>query len=348
MENWDEEKLKEVVEKKHGEREKKLPPTDIICKHFLEGELILENFNLINYLIWYLYVLAVETNKYGWFWECPNGGEKCHYRHALPPGFVLKKDRKNKDKKEDITIEELVEIERSKLTYNLTKITLETFLAWKKRKIMEKQAKEKKDIDRKKAEFKAGKNLGLSGREMFTFNPELARDNEMDEGEATFDIVRENDENDEAVDVKEIDIDSIMNEARESDQSGTQCAEMNRNFTTSSDNKTEPDTGIQPSSATNGDSGGNEDEDIINEPIDETLFADDDGLDGLDDELESATISWTISNLHRSVASRLQLELMKTCSFNNIDLTIYILFLFLQRLPLSYHWCSNLSSSSNC
>ena len=51
MENWDEEKLKEVVEKKHGEREKKLPPTDIICKHFLEGELILENFNLINYLI---------------------------------------------------------------------------------------------------------------------------------------------------------------------------------------------------------------------------------------------------------------------------------------------------------
>lgn len=37
MENWDEEKLKEVVAKKHGEREKKLPPTDIICKHFLEG-----------------------------------------------------------------------------------------------------------------------------------------------------------------------------------------------------------------------------------------------------------------------------------------------------------------------
>ena len=39
MENWDEEKLKEVVAKKHGEREKKLPPTEIICKHFLEGYL---------------------------------------------------------------------------------------------------------------------------------------------------------------------------------------------------------------------------------------------------------------------------------------------------------------------
>jgi hypothetical protein len=37
MENWDEEKLKEVVDKKHGEREKKMPSTEIICKHFIEG-----------------------------------------------------------------------------------------------------------------------------------------------------------------------------------------------------------------------------------------------------------------------------------------------------------------------
>ena len=25
----------------------------------------------------------------GWFWECPTGAT-CHYRHALPPGYVLK------------------------------------------------------------------------------------------------------------------------------------------------------------------------------------------------------------------------------------------------------------------
>lgn len=37
MENWDEEKLKEVVAKKHGEREKRLPPTEIICRHFIDG-----------------------------------------------------------------------------------------------------------------------------------------------------------------------------------------------------------------------------------------------------------------------------------------------------------------------
>lgn len=41
MENWDEDKLKEVVEKKHGEREKKLPTTEIICKFFLEGMMIM-------------------------------------------------------------------------------------------------------------------------------------------------------------------------------------------------------------------------------------------------------------------------------------------------------------------
>ncbi len=41
-----------------------------ICKYFLD---------------------AVENSKYGWFWQCPNGGKNCMYRHALPPGFVLKK-----------------------------------------------------------------------------------------------------------------------------------------------------------------------------------------------------------------------------------------------------------------
>ena len=41
-----------------------------ICKYFLE---------------------AVENSKYGWFWTCPNGGEQCSYRHALPKGYVLKK-----------------------------------------------------------------------------------------------------------------------------------------------------------------------------------------------------------------------------------------------------------------
>ena len=42
--------------------------TEITCQYFLE---------------------AVEKNLYGWLWECPNGGDKCVYTHALPPGYVL-------------------------------------------------------------------------------------------------------------------------------------------------------------------------------------------------------------------------------------------------------------------
>lgn len=77
----------------------------------------------------------MESSKYGWFWECPNG-EKCHYRHALPPGYVLAKDKKKMDEqKETITLEELIERERSKLGGNLTKVTFETFMAWKAKKV---------------------------------------------------------------------------------------------------------------------------------------------------------------------------------------------------------------------
>ena len=64
--------------------------TDLqVCKHFLH---------------------AIEKAVYGWFWECPNG-EKCIYRHALPPGFVFKKVQKEAVQEETITMEELVERE---------------------------------------------------------------------------------------------------------------------------------------------------------------------------------------------------------------------------------------------
>lgn len=102
MENWNEEKLKEVVDKKHG-KEKRMPTTDIICKYFLD---------------------AVEKNKYGWFWECPNG-EKCIYRHALPQGYVLKRDKKILDKKPEISLVDLIESERAAL--GSQQVSLEIF-----------------------------------------------------------------------------------------------------------------------------------------------------------------------------------------------------------------------------
>lgn len=62
MEDWDEEKLREVVLNKHGNPR---TTTDKVCKYFIQ---------------------AVEDGKYGWFWQCPNGGDKCMYRHSLPAG----------------------------------------------------------------------------------------------------------------------------------------------------------------------------------------------------------------------------------------------------------------------
>jgi DRG Family Regulatory Proteins, Tma46/Zinc finger C-x8-C-x5-C-x3-H type (and similar) len=184
MENWDENKLKEVVEKKHAAE--KTNATTIICKFFLE---------------------AVEKSLYGWFWECPNGG-KCIYRHALPPGYVLKKDKKKDDKKDEISLEELIETERAGLGTTTTKVTLETFLAWKKRKIEEKKAVALEDEKKKLKDFKSGKQFGISGREMFSFNPDLVNDAlDGDEGDVAFDYVREQDENEG--DFKEIDFSAL-------------------------------------------------------------------------------------------------------------------------------------------
>ncbi|XP_011180134.1 zinc finger CCCH domain-containing protein 15 homolog [Zeugodacus cucurbitae] len=197
MANWDDAKLKEVVDKKHS-NEKKRPTTDIICKYFLE---------------------AVEKSKYGWFWECPNG-EKCIYRHALPPGYVLKKDKKNVDKPSEISLVDLIERERAALGSNQTRVTLETFLAWKKRKIQEKKEKMAAEEEKKKSDFSKGKQFGISGREMFSFNPDLVDDGPMEDGDAAFDNYERSDDED-AVEFKELDLAALSLAAQEADGSGT-------------------------------------------------------------------------------------------------------------------------------
>ena len=63
--DWDEEKLRSVVMSKKGNQR---TTTDKVCKYFIE---------------------AIEDGKYGWFWICPNGADKCMYKHALPPGYVI-------------------------------------------------------------------------------------------------------------------------------------------------------------------------------------------------------------------------------------------------------------------
>lgn len=247
MENWDEEKLKSVVDQKHA-KEKRMPTTDIICKYFID---------------------AVEKSKYGWFWECPNG-EKCIYRHALPPGYVLKKDKKKEEKREEISLVDLIERERAALGSDLTKVTLETFLAWKKRKIQEKKDKLAAEEEKKRTDYKQGKQFGLSGREMFSFNPDLVDDGPMEDGDAAFDNYDRSDDEEEPIEFKEIDLTELSLAAQEVDGTGTVAGE--RNF---SNNSTNAQNGEGEAAQAPVDDAA---------PINENLFLDE-CLDGIDDEL---------------------------------------------------------------
>lgn len=146
MEDWDQETLEKVVESKKNEYNPN-KPTEIVCKHFLD---------------------AVEKKQYGWFWVCPNGGKECHYRHALPSGYVLKSQMKAllEEEADKIPIEEEIENQRAKVT-STTPMTTELFLQWKKRKIEEKEA----GLDAQRAE--RAKNDRMSGRELFLLDASL-------------------------------------------------------------------------------------------------------------------------------------------------------------------------------
>jgi len=270
MADWTQDKLEEVVKKKHGEAEKKKPKTDIICKYFLE---------------------AIDKNLYGWFWTCPNG-EKCIYKHALPPGFVLKRKETAKVEQDEISIEELIEKERASLGSNLTPINLETFMAWKKKKIQEKKDLREKELNKKREDIERGKSVGkVSGRELFLFKPELAED---DDEEATDDpnLYKRENEEEEDTPVTEISLEALSLSAREVDGTGTNA--NSRQTKESVNNPSAP--GEQAQATAPADINGADEacatSDIVNDsdqilldgvPVEESLFDEDDlELDDLD------------------------------------------------------------------
>lgn len=170
------EKLRNVVLSKRGNAK---TTTDKVCKYFID---------------------AVENGKYGWFWICPNGDDKCMYKHSLPPGyvkatflrlfpaipltillsFVLKtkeqraaeKALMDKSPLKTLTIEDFLESERHKLTGTLTPVTPETFAKWKKER-----------MDKKEAEAQARKAKDDTGRAMFEKGDWKREDSEEEESE---------------------------------------------------------------------------------------------------------------------------------------------------------------------
>ena len=149
--------------------------TIITCKNFLD---------------------AVEDELYGWRWVCPNKGVKCQYRHMLPEGYVVtskkdrEKDRKAREMADDDqeTLEEKIEAERAALpSEGLTPVTKESFFAWKEKRAKEKQAAleaQMKESEIKAAQGRATKKAHkgvMNGRALFTFNPELFKEAEVEE-----------------------------------------------------------------------------------------------------------------------------------------------------------------------
>lgn len=60
-------------------------------------------------------------------------------------------------------MEELIETERQALNSSTsTKLTLETFLQWKKRKLKEKKDAQDEEEEKKRMNFKAGHHIGVS------------------------------------------------------------------------------------------------------------------------------------------------------------------------------------------
>lgn len=157
--DWDEAKLRQVIGTKAIGKDAKVNATDIVCKHFLN---------------------AVEKGLYGWFWKCPNGADKCMYKHNLPPGYVLKKKKGEEDEEEEDqgpSLEEIIEQQRAKLTAEGTPVTLESFTAWKAKKDKEKaeQKEEKKQEElksRKLTKQERSLGIGMSGKDLFSFKPE--------------------------------------------------------------------------------------------------------------------------------------------------------------------------------
>merc|ERR1711916_209906 len=127
---------------------------------------------------------------------CQQNNKKCQYRHALPPGFVLKKKKTGEEHMDKgPSLEELIEIERAKIGQG-TPVTWETFSAWKVRKEQERAKKDSEAAKKRKVDIKKGAKM--SGKEAFEYKPELFVDDANAADESVMGArVQSDDEDDE-------------------------------------------------------------------------------------------------------------------------------------------------------
>ena len=96
------------------------------------------------------------------FWKCPNGAE-CKYRHALPPGYILKSQMKELLEEEARNVRDVADVieeERAKVD-GKTPINEATFQEWHHKRMEDKRRKRDEAADDRKR-----KGI-LTGREIF-------------------------------------------------------------------------------------------------------------------------------------------------------------------------------------
>ena len=132
--------------------EERFAKTDIICKYFLQ---------------------ALEEEKYGFFWDCPNNGKNCQYRHAVPVGYVLKKDRLKEEEEDVFTDNYELELELEAKRAQLTSLTPSNFEFYTKL-LNEKLSKESEALDKKnpKKKGKTGLQLFVESKDSFVDDTE--------------------------------------------------------------------------------------------------------------------------------------------------------------------------------
>lgn len=107
-------------------------------------------------------------------------GDKCIYKHALPPGYILKSQKKEEDEEEKITLEQFIETARHQLppSSELKPVTVESFAEWHKAKM-----KADEEATTKKKELAKERGTGITGREFFQSGAYQEEEEEEEDGE---------------------------------------------------------------------------------------------------------------------------------------------------------------------
>lgn len=168
-----------------------------------------------------------------------------------------------------------------------------------------------KEEDQKRKDYKSGKQFGLSGREMFSFNPSLAADNELEDDDGAYaSYEREEDDDENVTEYRELDLEAlaaVAQEVRISFRLNIQgffllknennlmnkfdCFKIRQVDGTGTIAENDRLTSHVETEEEDGAAGVDQGDVVDATPFNEKLFLDEEALDGLEDELNDLDLN---------------------------------------------------------